>query len=128
MVIIGACELTGRCARKNIIGCGPVPRATQTVGYIRWIVNRVMPHPTPPTHPPKSTTLDSRWAAQQGLGPNAVFCIATAVTFTPNKHWITLQGCDRRKQLPSAPKLLQFKGAAAKTGVPPEGHIILLLY
>ena len=27
--------------------------------------------------------------------------------------------------MPSAPKLLQFKGAAAKTGVHPEGYIIL---
>ena len=103
-----------------------MPGAKQTVGYIRWIVNRLMPHPTPPHHP-KSTTLDSRWAAQQGLGPNAAFCIATAATFfcIQKVHWITLHGCDRRKQLPSAPKLLQFKGAAAKTGVPPEGYIIL---
>ena len=29
--------------------------------------------------------------------------------------------------MPSAPKMLQFKGAAAKTGVSPEGNILLFL-
>ena len=32
---------------------------------------------------------------------------------------------DLGKVLLSAPKLPQFKGAAAKTGVPPEGNILL---
>ena len=37
------------------------------------------------------------------------------------------QARDRGKVLLSAPKLSQFKGAAAKTGVPPEGNILLFL-
>ena len=37
------------------------------------------------------------------------------------------QARDRGKVLLSAPKLPQFKGAAAKTGVPPEGNILLYL-
>ena len=38
------------------------------------------------------------------------------------------QARDRGKVLLSAPKLPQFKGAAAKTGVPPEGNILLFLF
>ena len=62
------------CCKKYIIGCGPywaLCWGKQTVGYMLGVANRLIPHPT---HP-KSTTLDSRWAAQRGLGLNVAFFI-----------------------------------------------------
>ena len=54
-------------------------RGKQTVGYMLGVEQaHTPPHPTPPPPHPKSTTLDSRWAAHRGLGPNGTFCIEVA--------------------------------------------------
>ena len=100
----------------------------QTVGYMQGVVNRLMPHhhhPPPPPHPNRPL-LYNRWLRQRGLGPNAAFCIGIAATFIAKKGRVAMpQARARGNMLLSAPKLSQFKGAAAKTGVPPEGNILL---
>ena len=61
-----------------------------------------------------------------GRGPNVALCIGSAATCIANKgRFVRRQARGRGKVSLSAQKLPQFKGAAAKTGVPPEGNILL---
>ena len=95
------------------------------------------PPPPPPTthhHPPPTPNrplLYNRWLLAALTGPWPKCCIVHRYCC----HLYRKQGArcvasyhmarDRGKVLLSAPKLPQFKGAAAKTGVPPEGNILL---
>ena len=104
----------------------------QTVGYMQGVVNRLRPHhhPPPPTTPNRPL-LNNRWLLVALTGPWPKWCIVHRYCC----HFYRRQGApcvvsyhrarDRGKVLLSAPKLPQFKGAAAKTGVPPEGNILL---
>ena len=80
-------------------------------------------HTPLPNAPPKSTTLDSRWAAHRGLGPKAAFSIEVDA-FLRQKCGNVLN-LVTRETVAFCTKTAPIRGAAAKTGVHPEVNIIL---